>query len=464
MGKKKADVMAREQNIFIYGNADTKKEDEALVIGCVQNGISEEAAKTIWAKMVDFAKYAFNKSHSAGYANIAVKTAFLKTYYPSIFMCNTINSVIGKAELIKKYLHGSNKMGLIILPPSINHSFNQCTVENDCIRLGLSNLRNLGQIAEPIIEERTKNGTFKDFESFLRRCVSTVGKKAIEALAYSSALDCFNLTRRSIVDQVEIITSYIKSIKEGVFEEIDFHLDALDDFYASINSLEIEELEEFNKTFKLDKELEYAGFYLTEHPLSIYTDFFAKSNTVDVEKLLPTEDNGIVTESALVGSNVRIGGMVKDVLPVYTKKNKELMYILKIEDQTEIISCVIFPKALSGIKIEPEEKMIVLAEGILESGDRGAQLILTGLKKIDEETEIEKDISYLVTLRSEEDLELLDEIVEPMAGNAYVYFKMLGTKTEEKPQLLTYKATKNLGTMALLKDKFVDVRVFQLQE
>ena len=180
MGKKKLDVMDQERQFFVHGETD--EEGNVVIPGCVRNGIDEKSAHKIFDEMAEFAKYAFNKSHAAAYAVIAYQTAFLKTYYKPEFMASTLNSYLGNLDRIPEYIDECRKMGIEILPPSVNHSYSRFSVdENSSIRFGLGSIKNVGLAAvNAIVDERNKSGEFTSFVDFLERMSGeAVNKKCI---------------------------------------------------------------------------------------------------------------------------------------------------------------------------------------------------------------------------------------------------------------------------------------------
>lgn len=455
MGKKKTDVMNAEREIFLYGNNQSRKDSEALVPGCIENHINEKAAITIWDKMVKFAEYAFNKSHSTGYADVAIKTAFFKYYYPIHFMCHTINSVIGKTDLIKKYLNGAKKMGIEILPPSINYSVAECSVEQNSIRIGLASLKNLGKSSEPIFKER-ENGLFKDFKSMLYRMHKSFSKKTIEALAYSGALDEFGYSRRAIISQMSSITGFLSEIKDGEVEEDFTALPEIDEMYQLLCPFSLKEEEEFEKFDKLQKEFEFAGMYLSEHPLDSYQVFFDEAGSIDIEKLLPQKMDGEIEEnisSPLVNSYVFVGGMVKEVFKITTKK-KDQMAILKLEDKTGIISCIVFPEVYQKVKHHIAENSILKVQGILKEDDRGTQIIVSQLENINADAVL--NYSYAkIEIEKFEDFKLLSDMIEEYPGNTVVVAVLNGKK-----HIANNKIQLDMTTVGKLTDTFKSAKFY----
>lgn len=390
MGKKDKKIMAAEKEIFLYGNEKIKKPDEALVVGCVNNGVPEDVAMKIWDKMETFAEYAFNKSHAAGYAVIAIQTAWLKTYYPVEFFTATLNSVIDKSDKLKFYLSEARKSGIKILGPDVNKSERTFKIEPEGIRIGLMGLRNLGKMAEPIIEERKKNGSFTSIEIFINRMLNHIDKKVLESLIYAGALDCFKGTRKSKIEAVPAILDFIKDMKKGIFDEMWFRLPIVDEAYANIKAISIPETEEeFDKKFKLEKEFKFAGIYISEHPLDEHMIKLEASKVIDISSLLPEENEEgeeIGFSNQYDGEYVRVAGIIKELTKGTTKKGDRYYHFI-LEDKTSDIKCILWPKNLEGNESKLAEGNVVIINGRFEASERGNQIIvnkITDLESIKE--------------------------------------------------------------------------------
>lgn len=388
MGKKKIAIMNAEREVFINGNEGHLKEGEALVPGCIKNGIPEDKAIIIWDKMAEFAKYAFNKSHSAGYAVICIQTAWLKFYYPVDFMCGTINSVIDKSDKLTFYISQTQDMGIKILGPDINKSEGTYTIEDDGIRTGLVGLRNLGKMAAPILEERNANGPFKSIEDFVDRLISDINKKVLESLIYAGALDCFNGSRRAKIMAVPSILEFATFVKKGNFPEVPFNLPEIDAAYSSLKTVTIPEFPEYEKSMVLEKEYEFAGMFITGHPLDQYEDILMLQNFKRVNDIIPEkEENDEEVEeekefSPLNGENIQIAGIIRDKKQIVTKNGKK-MYMFSIEDKTGTIKCVAFPKVAEACEGLIQDKSLVIIKGKVEDNERGCQIIVSTIEDMD---------------------------------------------------------------------------------
>lgn len=424
MGKKKTSIMNAEKKVFLYGNESDHKVGEAIVPGCINNGISEEAAIIIWDKMSEFAKYAFNKSHSAGYAVITVQTAWLKFYYPLDFMVGTINSVITKSDKLTFYISQAQELGIKVLGPDINKSEGFYTIEGDSIRTGLLGLRNLGKMAAPVLDERKKYGTYKNIEDFIDRLVSQINKKVLESLIYSGALDCFNGNRHSKIESVPDILDFINFVKKGFFPDVSFDLPEVDAIYRDLKKVSIKELPEYEKAFLLDKEYEFAGMFISGHPLDIYEDVLKLNNVYTIGTILPEEaeleDFGEEVEEAVspfAGEKVQIAGIIRDKKQIVTKTGKK-MYMFSIEDKTGTVKCVMFPKYVSYYEHLIADKGLVLVTGRFEENERGCQVIVESLKEM---TDLSLSTINTVWIDGrDKDLNPLKDFIRSHKGNVSV--------------------------------------------
>lgn len=432
MGKKKIAIMNAEKEVFIHGNAGKLKEGEALVPGCINNGIPEEKAIIIWDKMSEFAKYAFNKSHSAGYAVICIQTAWLKFYYPLDFMVGTINSVITKADKLKFYIAQAQELGIKVLGPDINKSEGFYTIEGNCIRTGLTGLRNLGKMAQPVLEERNKNGEYKSIEDFIDRLVSQINKKVLESLIYSGALDCFEGTRKSKIEAVPDILDFISFVKKGTFEDMWFNLPEVDSIYRDLKKVSIKDITEYDKSFLFDKEYEFAGMFISGHPLDIYEDLLKINKAITIGEIVPEEENdsdetGEEIERVISpydGEKVQVAGIIRDKKQIVTKTGKK-MYMFSIEDKTGTVKCVMFPKYVDFYEHLIEDKNLIIINGKVEDNERGCQIIVESIKEMSDLSL--NDAKTLWVDGRGKDLTPLKEFIRTHKGSTTVKVQMSAT-------------------------------------
>lgn len=422
MAKKKPEIIEHEKNIFLYGNKKDYKagKDNAYVPGCINNGISEDAAKIIWEKMEKFSLYAFNKSHSAGYAVISVRTAWLKNYHPGVFWTATLNSVVKKADKVRKYLYCAQKHGFTILPPSVNHSEAMFSCDNNCIRIGLFALRDLGKAAFPVIQEREKHGIFSSFEDLITRCYP--GKKAITSLAYSGALDEFGLTRHEIVEGCDSISEYLDDIHK-YDSWADF--DDIDRAYKTFVNMNMIHLDEYPKQEKLNYEYKYAGMYVSEHPLDEYLEAITVLEPNCISDLVVdlNEDNDEEVNVKAWDKKVKVVGIIKEVETKITRKGEKMM-VGTIEDKTGSIRFAVFAQTMNSRLFNKNlmvENSVVIMEGLRRVNDFGSQINVSIVNTVERYA---SKLSKIYCLTDREHCQkLIDAARECLPGNLTVILR-----------------------------------------
>jgi len=385
MGKKKVAAMEAEQEVFLHGRGEIVDHGKVSppIEGCVKRGIPEDIARQVWQEMANFAKYAFNKSHSAAYAYVAYQTAYLKCYYEPEFLTSVLNNRITKIDEIINYVSHCREEKIPILPPDINESGAYFECDGKQIRFGLAAIKGSGEgVCKAIIEERKANGKFKDLSNFLARTISLgINKRVIEGLIFSGALDCFGKKRSQLAAVYELAASSAakdsKSRAAGQFSMFDTlsDEDGVSIQYPNIN--------EFDKQTLLKKEKEVLGLYLSGHPLDNFVDmmkdFTFNSSFVTLKKEDATndddnaEDGDVLSDTGLTdGAQVTFGGMIAEVRKHYTKKDNKPMAILTVEDTFGSMEVVVFPKAYEKYKTELIEDAICIIRGkvSIRSGER----------------------------------------------------------------------------------------------
>lgn len=363
MGKKKMDVMEEERQYFIHGKVDEQGNIE--LPGCVRNGVPEKVANEIYDEMIDFAKYAFNKSHAAAYAVLAYQTGYLKAYYPVEFMAALMTSVMGNTSKIAQYIQDCKRMGIAVLQPNINRSYSKFTVEEGKIRFGLAAVKNVGfSMIEAIARARVTKGAFISFQDFCQKVESRdLNKRAVESLIKCGAFDCLEVYRAQLLAGYErILEGVNQNRRRNIHGQI-----GLFDMQAegSINLKEdlLPQVKEFDEKIKLNLEKEVLGLYVSGHPLSQYEDELKAFVSVYSNELMELADHP--EEGSLRdGLRVRIGGIVVDRV-TKTTKNNQLMAFITLEDPYGTIECVVFPKIFSRSMSLLEKDIPVLVEGTL---------------------------------------------------------------------------------------------------
>ena len=361
MSKKKASVMEKERQNFVYGN------EEEGVRGCVANGIDEKVANQIYDDMTDFAKYAFNKSHAAAYAVVAYQTAWLKYYYPREFMAALMTSVMDNATKVSEYILTCRNMGIEILPPDINEGYGDFSVSGDSIRYGLSAIKSVGRsVVDIIICEREANGPFRTLEDFVNRMSNKeVNKRTLESFIKSGALDSLPGTRKQKIfvytDLLENKSREKKTSMEGQMSFFDFVAEeeksSFQVVFPNVGEFDKEQLRAFEK--------ETLGIYVSGHPMEEYQELWQKNVTAKTADFIVDEDGNALVED---NSTVVIGGMITGK-KVKTTKNNQLMAFVSLEDMVGTVEVLIFPKIYEKHKQYLNEDSKVFLRGRASIGD-----------------------------------------------------------------------------------------------
>lgn len=368
MSKKKAYVMEQERKNFIYGNPDEG------VKGCVNNGIDEKVAGKIYDDMIDFAKYAFNKSHAACYAVVSFQTAYLKTYYPVEFMAALMTSVIDNTSKVAGYIYACKQMNIGILPPDVNESQMEFTVENGKIRFAMAAIKSLGRpTIQAILKERGENGSFISMQDFVTRMSQALNRRAIENFVKAGAFDTFGHTRKSMMIVSEsMLDSAIKHNKDSMTGQM-----SLFDFAAEEDKkafeIRIPDVAEYTKEELLGYEKEILGVYVSGHPLDEYTGMVNKYIT-NVSSDFEVDDE-LGETKARDGAIATIGGLITEKTIKTTKKG-QLMAFLTVEDVVGTVEVVVFPNSFTAnrVVIDHAEKVFVTGK-VQANVDESAKLI-----------------------------------------------------------------------------------------
>ena len=366
MSKKKQYVIDAERQNFVYGN------EEEGIKGCINNGISEKAANEIYDSMVDFAKYAFNKSHAAAYAVVSYQTAFLKFYYPVEFMAALMTSVLDTTRKVSDYIYTCRQMGIKVLSPDINAGEGVFSADKEGIRYGLYAIKSIGRpVVDAIIEERNQNGPYSTLQNFIERvCGREINKRAIENLIKAGACDCLDGNRQQMVLSYAMILDNVNSQRkksmEGQMSLFDFASEEDKKSYE----MKYPNVEEYPKEVKLGYEKEVLGIYLSGHPLEEYEEKWRKSiSKVTTDFILDEETNEIKVKD---NEKVTVGGIITEKTIKYTKNNKTMAF-LTIEDLVGTVEVIVFPRDYERYHamIEEDEKVFIQGHANVEEEKNG---------------------------------------------------------------------------------------------
>ena len=378
MSKKKASVMEKERQNFVYGN------EEEGVPGCIHRGISEKTANKIYDDMIDFAKYAFNKSHAAAYAVVSYQTAFLKYYYPVEYMAALMTSVIHNPSKVAEYILSSRKMQIEILPPDINFGESEFSADHGAIRYGLSAIKSLGApMIRAIVEERNENGKYQSLRDFIERMSGReLNKRAIENLIKAGALDQVAGNRRQkLMVYAEIVDAVNQEKKNAMTGQMSL-FDLISDEEKEAYEIQMPKVEEYSKEELLSFEKEVLGVYISGHPLEEYEERWRKNITARTVDFQIDEELG--TSKAGDGEIAVIGGIITNKTVKYTRNNK-VMAFLTIEDLVGTVEVVVFPNDYEKNVQKMEEDSKVFIRGKVQGdADKASKLICEKMYSFDD--------------------------------------------------------------------------------
>lgn len=415
MSKKKASVMAKERQNFVYGNP------EEGVPGCLSNGISEAVANKIYDDMTDFAKYAFNKSHAAAYAVVAYQTAYLKYYYPVEFMAALMTSVIDNPGKVAEYILHCRQVGIDILPPDVNKSEGNFSVEGNAIRYGLSAIKGIGGPVFDVIARERKNGPFTSLKNFTDRTLGhEINKRTIENFIKAGAFDCLGGTRKQFMmvypQIMDVSNQERKSSMTGQMSLFDLFSEEEKKVYE----IKLPEVGEYSKELKLSFEKEVMGVYISGHPLEEYEERWRKNITVVTADFMPDEETG--QPKVVDGAKEIVGGMILEKTIKYTKKNK-VMAFLTVEDLVGTVEIVVFPRDYDkyGHMLE-EDKKVFIQGRVSAEDDKASKMIC---EKVWSFEDVRKELWIQFSTVSEyekEELRLYDLLSESDGNDSVVIY------------------------------------------
>ncbi|MBO7187702.1 MAG: DNA polymerase III subunit alpha [Clostridia bacterium] len=435
MSKKKVDVIEAQKSIFVYGGTNVVTGQP--VEGAIKRGVPEEIAIKIYDNIKPFARYAFNKSHAAAYAVLAYQTAYLKKYYPNQFLTSILNNRIDKSEEITKYLRYLKSIGTPVYPPDINLSHAYYKTERDGIRVGLVSLKNIGlSVIEHIVKEREEHGEFKSFEDFISRCADfNMNKRMIENLIFAGAFDRFNHPRAELM---AVYAGFMDKIAERNKRNNSAQLSLFgtvikDDDYLTIDYPNISE---YNSKYKLSKEKEVVGVYITGHPLSDFKKQFDqfKFTTRLLDYFEENEDGDRVYQEVKEGDKVHFGGIITATDKIMTR-NGTTMGFITVEDLYGQIECTLFPRTYEEVKSFAVEDEIVEITGKIHIKDNKVSINAEKVQKMETgeavPVEDKSEQEYMGIILPDTLAEKSDEILDILTtypGNIPVIMAIKGKK------------------------------------
>ncbi|MBM3255018.1 MAG: DNA polymerase III subunit alpha [Candidatus Omnitrophica bacterium] len=400
MSKKNPEVMEQQRKNF--------------VIGCIKNEVSESIASRVFDLIEHFGGYGFNKSHSAAYALISYRTAYLKANFPVEFMTALLTSERDNTDKIVEYINESNHMGIKVLPPDINESAALFeVVDENTIRFGLLAVKNVGRGAIESVLEARGDAKFNSLEDICRRIdLRLVNKKVLESLIKCGALDSFGLARAQMVSGLEsVLGSAARKQKEQAKGQLSFFDQDLDKggFKESIN--ELPQVKEWPEPQLLAFEKEMLGFYVTGHPLARYANQLKRFTSTSTVNLAQHND----------GEEVKIVGLISKIKQTVTRLKQEKMAILKLEDLEGVVEVLIFPQTFQKVSVHIQPNTVVMVNGRLNLREDTPKIIANDLFPIEEIYKLITSLNINLSGMQENIFESLKDILAGSRGNTPIY-------------------------------------------
>lgn len=353
MSKKKFDVLEAERQNFVFGN------EKEGIRGCAANGVPQDVANHVFDEMLEFANYAFNKSHAVCYAVVAYQTAWLKHHYPKEYMAALLTSVLGQNAKVAEYIEQAKELGVTVLPPDINESGSDFTVAGQNIRFGLGSVKNVGVgLIEKLVEERKTNGSFRDFHDFCQRMSGyDLNKRVLENLIRCGAFDSMGVFRSQLLRVYEsVLDSESNAQKRNLEGQIDLFAEFAQE---KAPTAALPNIPEFSRRELLNMERETCGLYLSGHPMEELKPLAAKAHAVPIGRLLQCVEDGS-DDMLRDGEYVTLAGMVMTLKVKLTKKQTQMAYVT-LEDTTGSLELLVFEKALvaGGPYLQPDQAVLV---------------------------------------------------------------------------------------------------------
>ena len=418
MSKKKLAAMEAERKVFINGGEDKKTGNK--IPGAVANGVPADVANEIYDMLIKFASYGFNKSHAAAYAHVTYQTAYLKCYYPVEYFTAVLNNRINKLDELTHYLSYLKEAKIEVLPPSINKSAAEYTVENGCVRIGMGAVKGVGvPIINKIVEERERNGEYKDFVEFVSRMEdpetgkSLINRRMVESLIYAGAFDCFGKKRA-------VLIAAFPSVLDKVQKEKNARMSGQMSFFEIAPEIKTEfvypDVDEYSPEEKYRREKEVAGVYLSGHPLSAYIDKL-KQYKYNTSMLDPDSPDCPPTDS-----RITIGGMLTSTVNKLTKKGNPMGTAI-LEDLYGTVEILAFSKTFEKVKPFWQKDTPVAVTGVVKQSDNGISIYVDNIKPFDAADAVAAKLCCYFSLSDKALLDEIREIVSAYPGRDYIYIK-----------------------------------------
>lgn len=444
ISKKKAEQMEIERRNFIYGS------DDGDIPGCIKNGIDEKTAVSIFDEINDFANYAFNKSHAAAYAFVTYQTAYLKTFYPVEYMAALISSV-DDLDKINHYIRNCTEMGIDRLPPDVNKSEDTFAVEGDAIRFGLSAVKNVGRaMILNLVEERTRNGEYKNFADFVDRMTGKdINKRAVEGLISCGAFDSMGIKRSQLLAVYE---TALEGTARAARDNVAGQMSLFEEMDDTGGEMELPDIPELPRKVMLKMEKQSTGMYFSGHPMEEYADKIKKLTKYNIGDVLASvvkdEDGNYHAAEGGIGedSTIVICAAIASRKNKTTRSSNAQMAFITLEDIFGSIECIVFPKVLSDCSsILQEDGLVAVTARLSIREDEEPKLLMQSAQLLDEAIvshEEPKRLYIQLETRSDETLKQAEEALAPYRGDMEVRLFFKDTKQITRvPRRLWFNGT-----------------------
>ncbi len=376
ISKKKMKVIEEERKVFVYGD------EKQGISGAMAKGVSEFAAQSIYDEIVAFANYAFNKAHAVCYAVVSYQTAYLKCHYPKQYMAALMTSVLDSATKISGYIAECKDMGIPVLPPDINHSVDNFSVEGDAIRFGLGAVKNVGRgLIRAMVAKRTEGGDFRSLEDFIQRMgEGELNKRAVENFIKCGAMDCFGYHRSELLAVYDAMMDSIASSRKRNIEG-QMGLFAMLQEEDTAAAIPIPKLAEMKKADLMLLEKETTGIYLSGHPMDDYRHLLKNTHVIPMGKLMDEENT--YRDDQIVS----VAGVVQSV-KMKTTRNNSMMAYVTVEDDTAAIEMLAFSNVLSefGSYLKENEPVVITGRLSLRD-DKEPQIVINRARPMSDYTQ-----------------------------------------------------------------------------
>ena len=444
ISKKKQKVIEEERKVFVYGDPVQN------IPGAVAKGVSEAAAQSIYDEIVDFANYAFNKAHAVCYAVVSYQTAYLKCHYPKQYMAALMTSVLDSAEKISGYIAECKELGIVTLPPDINHSEDHFTVEGNAIRFGLGAVKNVGRgLIRSMVAKRKEDGPFRSLEDFLQRMgEGELNKRAVENFIKCGAMDCFGYHRSELLAVYDTMMDSVSSSRKRNLEG-QMGLFAMLDEDDKAAAIPIPKLAEMSKADLMVMEKETTGIYLSGHPMDDYRRYLKGTHVVPIGTLLAEEsayqDDQIVSVAGIV-----------QALKMKTTRNNSMMAYVTVEDDTASIEMLAFSNVLNQYGSYLRENEPVVITGRLSfRDDKDAQIVINRARPMTDFSEgyIPEEVPPTMPRRSGKLYLQLPTEDSPLFGKVKAILNMFPGENEVVVYFADTKRRR--GTRAMLRENML---------